>query len=324
MSPPELSILIVSYNTCAITLACLESVYAETRDLSFEVIAVDNASADESAKAIRERFPGVILHESPTNLGFAAANNLAAQLARGRYLLLLNPDTVVLDGAVQKLHRFALAHPEAGIVGGRTLFADGGLNPTSCRGRPTPWSLLCRGLGLSTLFRGSLLFDPESLGPWRRDSAREVDIVTGCLLWISRALWQELGGFDPAFFMYGEESDLCLRARTRGFRPMITPDATIIHLGGASEPVRTDKMVRLLGALVLLVRRHWPTRSARFGVAMLWLWAATRALGARALPSALLQRSEGGSAWPEVFARRAEWLRPRAGSQRPAREAASG
>ena len=324
MSPPELSILIVSYNTCPLTLTCLDSVYTETHDLSFEVIVVDNASADGSAKEIRERFPSVILHESPTNLGFAAANNLAARLARGRHLLLLNPDTVVLDGAVQKLHRFALARPEAGIVGGRTFFEDGSLNPTSCRGRPTPWSLLCRGLGLSTLFPGSSLLDSESLGPWQRDSVREVDIVTGCLLLISRALWEELGGFDPAFFMYGEESDLCLRARARGFRPMITPEARIIHLGGASEPVRADKMVRLLRALVLLVRRHWSARSAPFGVAMLWLWAATRAIGARVLPRALVQRNESIAAWPEVFARRAEWLHPAAATPLQPRETASG
>ena len=317
MPSPELSILVVSYNTRELTLACLESVYAQTRDLAYEVIVVDNSSADGSAKAIRERFPEATLHESPVNLGFAAANNLAARLARGRHLLLLNPDTVVLDGAVQKLYRFALAHPEAGIVGGRTLFADGSLNPTSCRGSATPWSLFCRGLGLSTLFPGSSLFDSESLGPWQRDSVREVDIVTGCLFLISRVLWEELGGFDPAFFMYGEESDLCLRARARGFRPMITPEAQIVHLGGASEPVRADKMVRLLGALVLLVRRHWPPRSAWFGVAMLWLWAATRALGARVLPAALVRRHESIAAWPAVFARRAEWLHPSPAPLRP-------
>src|SRR5690606_35725860 len=126
--------------------------------------------------------------------------------------------------------------------------------------------VFCVATGLSSLFRGSSLFNPEGYGGWKRDTVREVDIVSGCFFLIRRELWERLGGFDPAFFMYGEEADLCLRARKLGARPMVTPEATIVHYGGASERVRADKMVRLLQAKALLIRRHWGPVAARSGV----------------------------------------------------------
>jgi GT2 family glycosyltransferase len=308
VEPIDVSILVVSFNTREVTRECLASIARETRDLRYEVIVVDNASSDGSAAMVREQFPQLRLIASSTNLGFARANNLAAREASGEWLLLLNPDTVVLRAAVQRLHRFAVAHPEAGVVGGRTVDLQGGLNPYSCRGRPTPWSFFCRAVGLSRVFEGSRLFDPESLGSWRRDSVREVDIVTGCLFMVSRRLWETLGGFDPVFFMYGEETDFCLRARKLGYRPMITPEATIVHLQGASERIRAEKVVRLLAAHSTLVRKHWSRGKREFGLAMLWLWAGSRALGARLRrilgPTGAPSRVE---AWTEVWRRRAEW-----------------
>ena len=134
----HLSIVIISYNTRELTLACVESVLGRTRGVEFELIVVDNTSGDGSADAIAERFPRVKLLRSQINLGFARANNLAARGARGDWLLLLNPDTVILDAAIERLLAFAEAHPEASIFGGRTIFGDGTLNPASCWRRPTP------------------------------------------------------------------------------------------------------------------------------------------------------------------------------------------
>ncbi len=199
----DLSILIVSYNTRALTIACLESVELQSQGLDYEVIVVDNDSRDGSAAAIAARFPRVRLLALSENLGFARANNLAARQARGRYLLLLNPDTVVLNRAIPRLLEFARTRVGPAICGGRTLNPDGTLNPTSCWGWPTPWSAWCRATGLATMLRGSRWFDPEALGGWSRDSVRQVDIVTGCLLLLPRELWQQLGGFDPQFFMSG-------------------------------------------------------------------------------------------------------------------------
>jgi len=212
---PLVSILVISYNTQAMTLACLASIAAETR-VPHEVIVLDNASPDGSASAIAERFPAMRLIASETNHGFARGNNIAAREARGRYLLLLNPDTVVLDHAIDRLVAFAERTPEAGIWGGRTVFADGRLNPMSVFADQTLWSVFCRTSGLALAFRGSPLFNPEEYGAWPRDAEREVDAVQGCFLLIRRDLWEALGGFDASFVMYGEEADLCRRARARG------------------------------------------------------------------------------------------------------------
>lgn len=321
----DLSIFIVSYNTCELTRACLRSLFASPPSVDFEVIALDNASADGSADMIAREFPGVRLIRSAENLGFAAGNNRARREARGERFLLLNPDTRVHPGAIDRLLAFARAHPEAGITGGRTLNDDGSLNPWSCRGRPTPWALFCQAVGLTTAFRGSRLFDPQSLGHWARDSEREVDVVVGCFLMIGRDLWDELGGFDESFFMYGEETDLCLRARALGYRPAITPDAAVVHHGAASEPAESAKLVRLLKAHVLLFRKHWTPLARRFGVAMLHLWAVSRfAVGSAVGALVGGAARERGRVWGEVWRRRGEWrggypaLAPRSPAPAPA------
>lgn len=303
----QLSVLIISYNTRELSLACLRSLFAQTREASFQVIVVDNVSADGSADAVAGEFPQVRLIRSPKNLGFAAGNNLAAREAAGEWLLLLNPDTVVLDRAIDRLLAFAESHPETSIFGGRTIFADGSLNAASCWRRPTPWSAWCIALALSRLFRGSAFLNAEAYGGWPRDSVREVDIVSGCFLLIRRSLWEELGGFAPAFFMYGEEADLCLRARKLGHKCLVCPDATIIHYGGASEKLRADKMIRLFKAKAQLFARHWSPGSARFGVATLDLWALTRMAGFGI--AALMRRKHRASfkTWQEVWRGRDAW-----------------
>ena len=306
----ELSIFVVSYNTRELTRRCLQSLLDARIAASHEIILVDNASADGSADMVARDFPSVRLVRSELNLGFGAGNNLARRHASGERLLLLNPDTRVIGDAVDRLLAFSRAHPEAGITGGRTLNDDGSLNPWSCRGRPTPWGMWCQASGLTTAFRMHPLFDPASLGRWQRDSVREVDVVVGCFLMITRELWDALGGFDPAFFMYGEETDLCLRARARGFRPMITPDAQIVHHGAASEPSETHKLVRLFGAHVTLFRKHWSAPARRFGVAMLQLWALTRWLGGVVLGALGMAKARArGRVWREVWRLRGQWQR---------------
>lgn len=323
MSTSDVSIIVVSYNTREMTLACLRSVFDQTRETSFELIVVDNSSTDGSADAIDSEFTGRIRFvRSRENMGFARANNEAARLASSEFLLLLNPDTVVLRGAIDRLIEFAHRRPAAGIWGGRTLFADGSLNPTSCWARQTLWSVLCRATGLSGVFKNSSLFNPEALGGWLRDSEREVDIVTGCFFLVRRDLWERLGGFDPAFFMYGEEADLCLRARALGARPRVTPNAEIVHYGGASESVKADKLVRLLRAKSQLMRRHWSPITAAIGVRLLALWCLNHATAWRL--ARLLGRGERAAStaafWGAGWTRRREWMNEPA-PPAPAREA---
>jgi GT2 family glycosyltransferase len=300
-SDPLVSIIVVSYNTRQMTLECLRSVFGQTRH-PFELIVADNASRDGSAAAIATEFPDIQLLAEADNHGFAKANNIAARHARGKYLLLLNPDTLVLDGAIDRLVDFAQRVPEAGIWGGRTLYGDRSLNPTNCWGRMTLWSVASQVLGLTSLFRRSALLNPEGYGGWLRDSERGVDIVTGCFLLIRKGLWEELGGFDPSFIMYGEEADLCLRARSVGARPRITPHAQIVHYVGASESVRSDKMVRLLQAKLLLIRRHFPARQRPLGLLLFRLWPLSRYWATR-----LLGRPTAAQTWGQIWDRRDEW-----------------
>lgn len=308
-SAPEVSILVVSYNTRDMTLDCLRSIARETRR-PHEVIVVDNASTDGSADAIAAEFPDVVLLRETTNHGFAAAHPIAVARSRAPWLLLLNPDTVVLDRAIDNLMAFARRRPDAGIWGGRTLYADGSLNPTSCYGAMSPGSVLARALGLNTLFPNSWLTNRELMPGWARDSEREVDIVTGCLFLIRRDLWDRLGGFDPVFQMYGEEADLCLRARALGARPAITPDATIIHHGGASDRVLGDKLVRLMKAKMELIRRHFPRGLRTFGRVTFAGWLLSRMVGYRiaARLTGKARHREHAVAWADAWARRREWF----------------
>jgi hypothetical protein len=297
---PRLSIIVISYNTREMTLACLRSVVAETT-VPYQLIVVDNASQDGSAAAIAAAFPQAVLIAEPVNHGFGPAHRLARARATAPWLLLLNPDTVVLDRALDRLLAFAERTPQAGIWGGRTLYADGTLNPTSCFARMTLWSVFCRVTGLNGLFRSSRLFNSEFYGTWPRDTEAEVDIVTGCLLLIRRDTWDRLGGFDDVFVMYGEEVDLCLRARAIGLRPRVTPEATIIHHGGASQAVQSDRAVRLMRAKMELIKRHFPPGQRGPGLALFRLWPWTRALVGRAMVGG------GGAEWRDVWRRRAEW-----------------
>lgn len=306
---PVVSILVISYNTRAMTLDCLASVAAETT-VPHEVIVLDNASPDGSAAAIAEAFPGLRLIASPENLGFAQGNNVAARAARGRYLLLLNPDTVVLDRAVDRLVAFAEARPQAGIWGGRTLNADRTLNPMSVFGDTTLWSLFCRTTGLSLLFPRSRLLNPEDYGGWDRGEEREVDVVQGSFFLIRRELWEALGGFDPTFVMYGEESDLCRRARARGARPRMTPEAAIVHYHGAASPRRADREIMTLTAKATVIRRHFPAWQRGPALLLLKLWPWTRMASGRALARVTGRPAlaEAAERWGAVWAARGRWL----------------
>lgn len=308
-SPPELTVIIVSYNTRELTLKCLETLYANTTRTRFHTVVLDNASADGSAEAVAAAFPQVEVIASKDNLGFARANNDVAAKAQSEWILLLNPDTEVYENGVDALLEFSRAHPEAGITGGRTFFPDGSLNPLSCQGEITLWSSLTRALGLTIVFKNSAFFNPEAYGDWQRDTVREVDIIVGCFLMAPKKLWDELGGFDLRYYMYGEDSDISLRAKKLGYRPMITPDARIMHLVGASSALKANKTVMVAKSRTTLIHDHWPAWKAPMGVALIWLWGALRTGAAQAaaiLPGEKHKlRAEN---WRLIWSRRKEWL----------------
>ncbi|GMU26385.1 MAG: glycosyltransferase family 2 protein [Planctomycetia bacterium] len=301
------SIVIVSFNTRELTLACLKSVLRETRIHPFEVLVVDNASSDGSAEAIMAEFEAVRVFSLRQNEGFARANNIGAEHARGEYLLLLNPDTVILDQAIDRLIETANQRPDVSIFGGKTLFPDGTLNPKFCFQQPTLWSAWCRGIGISALFKGNRVFDPEMIGYRVAGGQQAVDVVSGCFFLIRKELWRRLGGFDCRFRMYAEETDLCLRAAAIGEKCVVDANARIVHYGGASESIVEDKYVRLFAAKARLFRKHWAGLKGVLGVMSLDVWAATRVVGFAAgsilFPSL---RSKLGS-WRGILSRRREW-----------------
>lgn len=313
---PLLSIIVVSYNTAQMTVEAIRSVYDTAGDLDFELFVYDNDSTDNSVEAIAaafpaEDYPNLYLKAVGENLGFAKANNRAAKEARGQYLLLLNPDTVVLPGAIQALLAFARRRPEARIWGTRNILGDGSLDYGSCWGRMTPWSVFSYAVGLEQIFPNSTLFKPEGYGGWDRTTEREVDIVTGCFLLTDMALWRELGGFDERFFMYAEEADFCLRARALGAAPRFTPETEIVHYGGASDTLRAQKIAKIYAGKLTLAEKHWPAWQVSlarqfYKLAVLVRWSAYSLSGAL---RGKASHREAGREWRRIWGLRDQWIR---------------
>ena len=301
---PEVSIILVSYNTSSYIRRALESLFRETQLASIEVIVVDNASSDDSVAMIRQFFPQVTLLESGANLGFAGGVQLGAKQATGQYLLLLNPDTVIINAAVDRLLHFAKLHPANGIWSGVTLNNDMSLNTQHAWSKPTLHDLLYSALGLSKLFSKTCVFNNANYGCWKRDTVKEVDIVSGCFFLTTRELWDKLGGLDASFFMYAEEADYCLRAKALGYQPIVTPDARIIHHGGVSHSHFSGKQIKLLKGKVELVNRHVTAWQRPAYKALLYLYV----LNKFALHTLFKPRSAQRREWQIIFAQRADWL----------------
>ena len=296
------SVIIVNYNTVEATTACIESVLRTTDERIFRIIVVDNGSSDGSADALGAAFPQVRVVEAGSNIGFGRAVNLGVREADGDYVLLLNPDTIALPVSLNALRQFARVHTKYGVYGGRTLTPELTLDPHSCWGKPTLWSTLCFGLGLSTFFATSPLFDPESLGTWKRNTVREVDIVTGCLLLMRRDDFLSVGGMDERYFLYGEDAEFSLRARSKGFRPVLVPDAVIVHEnGGSSTSSDGSKLSMVMAGKVTLFESMWQPKNARLGVSLLLIGTALRAT---------LEVVTGRSTrpWGGVWKKRSRWL----------------
>lgn len=303
----RVAIVIVTYNSEQQIEACLASVIGQGRNVTQQIIVVDNKSSDSTVALIRYHFPEVELVLPGENLGFAKGVNLGVAHANAEYVLLLNPDTVILENAVEVLVEFADRHRGNGLYGGRTLKPDGSLEPSSCWGAPTLWSMALFAFGITTLVPKNRWFDPESLGGWQRDSVREVGVVTGCFLLAPSTVWEELGGFDECYFMYGEDVDLALRARALGYRPVICPDAKLIHEVGRSSESPIHKTMLLYRGKASLLRHHWKGCSQALG--LFFLLAGT---GLRASLSTLFSLGRppvAAGRWQTLWSRRDEWIK---------------
>jgi GT2 family glycosyltransferase len=237
----DVSICIVNWNAAGLLRDCLHSIFGQEGRTSLEVIVVDNASTDDSVAMVRGEFPRARLIANSENVGFARANNQAFKVARGRYLLLLNNDTVVMPGAIDTMARFADRHPEAGMVGCKLLNPDGSLQP-SCRTFPSLGIMFFRALYLDKLFPGNRWAGANYMSYWDHNTIREVDVIQGSCMFVRREVLEQVGPLDERFFMYYEETDWCYRTKQRGWKIYFTPEAEIIHYGGQSSSRQSAKM----------------------------------------------------------------------------------
>ena len=227
----DLSICIVTYRAKDVLRGCLASLY-ENVQLSFEVIVVDNGSQDGTAEMLQEEFPGVQWIENEGNLGFTKPMNQALRSGSGRYLLQLNPDTLILPHALEYMVEYLDGHPEVGICGPKVLNSDYTLQKPCRRGESTPWAVLTYFTGLANLFPKSKLFGKYLMSYMDEDKAHPVAGVAGSCMLIRRAVVDQIGYLDERYFAYQEDADYCFRARKAGWQVYYLPGAQIIHYGG--------------------------------------------------------------------------------------------
>ena len=265
----DLSVIVLSWNTRELLANCLESLQCQAGDLALEAIVADNASEDGSREMVRARFPKVKLVVNSTNVGFGAGNNAAAPHATGRYVLFLNSDTVVTEGALGRLVRFADSSPDIGIVGPKLLNGDGSLQ-YSCRRYPNLGAGFFRSTPLGRLFPKNRFAADYMMTDWDHASPRDVDWVSGAALMIRRSLIDQIGCFDEAFYMYCEDVDLCWRANhaplpgsyaansQKTWRVVYYPDSEIYHfIGKSSDQAPTRMTYEFHKSQYLFYKKHY-------------------------------------------------------------------
>lgn len=255
----DLSVVIVTYNCRPFVHLCLHALLWQ-EDARMEVIVVDNCSEDGTVRALKEAFPQVILLANKENVGFGTACNQGMKIARGRFFLMLNPDTFVPEDLSQRVVTFMDAHPECGAMGVRMTDGTGRFLPESKRGLPTLFRSFCRFSGLSALFPTSKWAAGYYWGHLPNDQTAPVEILSGAFMVLARAAIEKVGGFDEQFFMYGEDIDLSWRIHEAGFVNYYQSDIGIVHFKGEST-AKDQRYVKLFyGAMELFYRKHFGSR----------------------------------------------------------------
>lgn len=244
----DLTIIIVAWNVRHYVEQCLDSVFKGTNGITFEVIYVDNGSTDGTVEWVKNKYPEVIIIQNSQNLGFIKSNNQAIRIARGRYVLLLNSDTIVLDNAVAKAVKFADSNPSAAVIGCKVLNPDKSLQ-RSCFMHVSLLNLFLAATYLYKLFPKSRFFGRERMTWWNFEKSRQVDVVVGCFSLVRKTAIEQVGLMDEYFFVYGDDIDWCYRFKQSGWHVMYTPDPQIIHYGGQTTKVLSNPFtLQLYGA----------------------------------------------------------------------------
>ncbi|MEP7127561.1 MAG: glycosyltransferase [Chitinophagales bacterium] len=266
----QLSVIIVNYNVRFFLEQALLSVKKAVRNLSAEIIVVDNNSVDGSGDMMREKFPDVMYLENKENVGFAKANNQGIAIAKGQYILLLNPDTIVEENTFEKCFQFMELHADAGALGVKMLDGKGNFLPESKRGFPLPSVAFYKAFGLSALFPKSKIFGCYHLGYLSENETHEVDVLAGAFMFIRKTALDKAGWLDESFFMYGEDIDLSYRIVKAGYKNYYFADTRIIHYKGESTKKGTMNYVRMFyQAMIIFAQKHFSSSGAGIYILML-------------------------------------------------------
>ena len=235
----DLSIIIVSYNTKELLADCLKSIQKALQFISAEVFVVDNNSSDGTVSLIKKKFPKIKLKANKQNLGFSKANNQALTLIRGKYVLILNPDTKLMSDTITKMIDFMQGNPQVTVSTCKVELPNGQIDRDCRRHFPTPWRAFCHFTGLSKIFAGSKIFDQYYFGYLPDDHEHEIDACAGSFMMVRANAIKKVGLFDEDFFFYGEDLDWCWRFKEAGYKIMYTPITKIIHYKGAASGMKS-------------------------------------------------------------------------------------
>lgn len=261
----KLSIIIVNYNVKYFLEQCLNSVLKASNKITSEIFVVDNISTDGSVEMVKTKFPSVQLIENKKNVGFSKANNQAIELAKGEYILLLNPDTVVEEDTFEKCITFMDNHQKAGGLGVKMIDGNGVFLPESKRGLPTPSVSFYKIFGLSALFPSSKKFSKYHLGYLNNNEINEIEILSGAYMWMRKSVLDEIGYLDESFFMYGEDIDLSYRIIKAGYKNYYFPEAKIIHYKGESTKKGSINYVFVFyNAMIIFSKKHFAANAKAF------------------------------------------------------------
>lgn len=260
----KLSIIIVNYNVKFFLEQCLHSVYKAIANIDAEIIVIDNNSVDGSCSMIKNKFPKLTFIENKKNVGFSKANNQGIRIAKGEYVLLLNPDTVVEEETFEKIIKFMNNTPDAGGLGVKMIDGKGTFLPESKRGLPTPAVSFYKIFGLAKLFPKSKKFSKYHLGYLDKNKIHKVDVLSGAFMLIRKNVLDKIGLLDETFFMYGEDIDLSYRIKLAGYNNYYYPHTTIIHYKGESTKKGSINYVRIFyNAMIIFARKHFGKKNVR-------------------------------------------------------------
>lgn len=263
----DISIVIVNYNTKDYLYNCVHSIVNNKSRLDIEIIIVDNLSTDESLKSIKINFSFISIIENSINIGFAKANNIGISNSSGKYLMLINPDVVLMEGCLDKIFDFMESNNSIGILGPKILTSDGKVQ-RSCMGFPTIWNTLCRALYLDKIFPRVEIFGGLLLTYWNHDCNKSVDVINGCFWAVRRKAIENVGLLDETFFMYGEDIDWCRRFHDNGWDVVFFKNAEAIHFGGVSS---SGAPIRFYIELQNANLRYWRKYKNKISQSVYWL-----------------------------------------------------